>query len=71
MPGPRRKDQRHHKYPLSDQCYECGRRSPAADILNEENISYSFDVQVIVDELKYEGRSIRGIVSAALRGDAV
>ena len=39
--------------------------------MNEENISYSFDVQVIVDELKYEGRSIRGIVSAALRGDAV
>ena len=47
------------------------RWSPAADILNEEHISYSFDVQVIVDELKYEGRSIRGIVSAALRGDAV
>ena len=70
-PGPRRRDQRHHKYPLSDQCYECGRRSPAADILNEENISYSFDVQVIVDELKYEGRSIRGIVPPALRGDAV
>lgn len=44
---------------------------PAADILNEENISYSFDVQVIVDELKYEGRSIRRIVPAALRGDAV
>lgn len=60
-----------HKYPLSDQCYECGRRNPAADILNEENISYSFDVQVIVDELKYEGRSIRGIVPPALRGDAV
>ena len=55
----------------SDQCYECGRRNPAADILNEENISYSFDVQVIVDELKYEGRSIRGIVPPALRGDAV
>ena len=51
--------------------YECGRRSPAADILNEENISYLFDVQVIVDELKYEGRSIRGIVPPALRGDAV
>ena len=44
---------------------------PAADILNEENISYSFDVQVIVDELKYEGRSIRSIVPVALRGDAV
>ena len=56
---------------IINKCYECGRRSPAADILNEENISYSFDVQVIVDELKYEGRSIRGIVSAALRGDAV
>lgn len=39
--------------------------------MNEENISYSFDVQVIVDELKYEGRSIHGIVPAALRGDAV
>lgn len=39
--------------------------------MNEENISYSFDVQVIVDELKYEGRSIRGIVLTALRGDTV
>ena len=44
---------------------------PAADILNEKNISYSFDVQVIVDELQYQGRSIRSIVPVALRGDAV
>lgn len=28
---------------------------PAAEILNEENISYSFDVQVLVDELHYQG----------------
>ena len=27
---------------------------PAAAILNEQNISYSFDVQVIVDELNYQ-----------------
>lgn len=40
---------------------------PAAEILNEENISYSFDVQVLVDELHYHGRSVRSIVPVALR----
>ena len=40
---------------------------PAAEILNEENISYSFDVQVLVDELHYQGRSMRSIVPVALR----
>ena len=35
---------------------------PAAEILSEENISYSFDVQVLVDELHYQGRSVRSIV---------
>ena len=40
---------------------------PAAEILNEENISYSFDVQVLVDELHYQGRSARSIVPVALR----
>lgn len=40
---------------------------PAAEILNEENISYSFDVQVLVDELHYQGRSVRSIVPVALR----
>ena len=44
---------------------------PAAEILNEENISYSFDVQVLVDELHYHGRSVRSIVPVALRGNAV
>lgn len=40
---------------------------PAAEILNEENISYSFDVQVLVDELHYQGRSVRSIVPVGLR----
>ena len=40
---------------------------PAAEISNEENISYSFDVQVLVDELHYQGRSVRSIVPVALR----
>ena len=40
---------------------------PAAEVLNEENISYSFDVQVLVDELHYQGRSVRSIVPVALR----
>ena len=40
---------------------------PAAEILNEKNISYSFDVQVLVDELHYHGRSVRSIVPVALR----
>lgn len=40
---------------------------PAAAILNEQNISYSFDVQVIVDELNYQGRAVRSIVPVALR----
>ena len=40
---------------------------PAVEILNEENISYSFDVQVLVDELHYQGRSVRSIVPVALR----
>ena len=40
---------------------------PAAEILNEENISYSFDVQVLVDELHYRGRSVRSIVPVGLR----
>ena len=29
--------------------------------------SYSFDVQVLVDELHYQGRSVRSIVPVALR----
>ena len=69
----------HHEYPLSHQCHERSGRSlmlnrkgeffygPAAEILNEENISYSFDVQVLVDELHYQGRSVRSIVPVALR----
>ena len=44
---------------------------PAAAIPNEQNISYSFDVQVIVDELNYQGRAVRSIVPVALRGNAV
>lgn len=38
----------------------------ARDVLNEENISNSFDVRVVVNEFEYEGRSIRSIVPVAL-----
>ena len=43
---------------------------PAVEILNEENISYSFDVQVLVDELHYQGRAVRSIVPGALREES-
>lgn len=43
----------------------------AAEVLNEWNISRSFDVQVVVDEFDYRGRPVRSIVPVALRGDAV
>lgn len=39
---------------------------PARDVLNEENISHSFDVRVVVNEFEYEGRPIRSIVPVAL-----
>lgn len=41
----------------------CG---PAADILNEQNISRFFDVQVVVNELQYRGRAVRSIIPVAL-----
>ena len=41
------------------------------DILNEENISHAFDVDVIVNELEYKNRAIRSIVPVALRGAAL
>lgn len=42
---------------------------PAAQVLNERNISCSFDVQVVVDEFEYQGRRVRSIVPVALQGD--
>ena len=44
---------------------------PAAEVLNEKNISRSFNVEVVVDEFDYQGRSVRSIVPVALRGEAV
>lgn len=38
----------------------------AADILNEENISKSFDVNVIVDEVIYNDRKLRSIIPVSL-----
>lgn len=38
----------------------------ASDILNEKNISASFDVNVIVDEVKYENKVIRSIIPVSL-----
>ncbi len=39
----------------------------AADILTEENISFCFDVDVVVSELIYESRKIRSIVPVAIK----
>lgn len=39
---------------------------PAREVLTEKNISYSFDVQVVVNEFMYEGRNVRSIVPVAL-----
>lgn len=41
----------------------------ASDVLTAKNISYSFDVNVVVNELNYEGRTIRSIVPVSLRKD--
>lgn len=38
----------------------------AADILNEENIFKSFDVNVIVDEVMYNDRKLRSIILVSL-----
>ena len=38
----------------------------AAYILNEENISKSFDVNVIVDEVMYNDRKLRSIIPVSL-----
>lgn len=38
----------------------------AADILNEENISKLFDVNVIVDEVMYNDRKLRSIIPVSL-----
>ncbi len=43
----------------------------AANILTEENISFCFDVDVVVSELNYKERTIRSIVPVALRGDTI
>ena len=42
----------------------------AAEVLNERNISYSFDVQVVVNEFQCKNRTIRSIVPVALQGAA-
>lgn len=39
---------------------------PTAEILNERNISKSFDVNVVVDEIMYQNRTIRSVVPVSL-----
>ena len=39
---------------------------PARDVLTEANISRSFDVEVVVNEFDYQGRTVRSIVPVAL-----
>ncbi len=38
----------------------------ADEVLTQENISYTFDVQVAVSEIEYNGRSIRSIIPIAI-----
>ena len=40
---------------------------PTPEILTEENIARSFDMEVVMEELCYNGRTIRSIVPVALR----
>lgn len=40
---------------------------PTSEILTRENIARSFDVEVLVDELCYNGKTIKSIVPVALR----
>ena len=39
---------------------------PTGDILNESNIYKSFDVNVVVDEIMYQNRTIRSVVPVSL-----
>ncbi len=41
-------------------------KKEAAEILNRENISNSFDVNVIVDEVTYQNRKLRSIIPVSL-----
>lgn len=43
----------------------------ASDVLNEQNISTSFDVNVIVDEIMYQNQTIRSIIPVSLRETVV
>lgn len=43
----------------------------ASDVLNEQNISTSFDVNVVVDEIMYQNRTIRSIIPVSLRETVV
>ena len=42
----------------------------AEEILTEKNISRSFDVDVIVDEVSYRDKNIRSIIPVALVNSA-
>ena len=46
----------------------CG---PTEQILTENNISRSFDVEVVVNEFQYRNRSIKNIIPVSLLGHAI
>lgn len=46
----------------------CG---PTEQVLTENNISRSFDVEVVVNEFRYRNRSIKSIVPVSLLGHAI
>lgn len=56
---------------IADEAFMMNRKGdrfygPTGDILNESNISKSFDVNVVVDEIMYQNRTIRSVVPVSL-----
>lgn len=56
---------------IADEAFMMNRKGdrfygPTGDILNESNISKSFDVNVVVDEIMYKNRTIRSVVPVSL-----
>ena len=56
---------------IADEAFMMNRKGDqfygkAAEILNRENISNSFDVNVIVDEVTYQNRKLRSIIPVSL-----
>ena len=58
---------------IADEAFMMNRKGDrfygkACDVLNEENISVSFDVNVMVNEVMYQEQVIRSIIPVSLQG---